>query len=238
MNPSELLTSHVLEVMKAALDLKANISQIDPSMLPTEMARLYHLLNADGDVRGLPAYVGQGGAYGPQNPAPRDSQQSVFLGARYALACWIDEIIVDDPSCPWRERWKENMLETQLFGGSSQRRWRFWAQAELAERQVGSDALEVYFWCVMLGFRERPSRTNPDAWDNPADWLGRVKKRIEETRKAKLLLPTDLTIRTSVPPLAGPAAVRRAGRVLFVVVAITLFIVAAVLAQYFTNKST
>jgi type VI secretion system protein ImpK len=230
MNPTDELMTHVLEVIKATLDLKSNMSQLDSAMMPTEMARLRNMINGNGNIRGIPAYLGEGGAFSKSNAAPRGTPQTVFLGARYALACWADEIIVDDPHCVWRERWKENMLEVELFGGTSQRRWRFWAQAELAENQVGHDSLEVYFWCVMLGFREGSSNASP------ADWLRRVKRRITESRRKELSLPTDLGVKTSVPPLNGPAAIKYAGRVLFLVAAITLFLVAVLFAQYLASS--
>src|SRR5437870_400720 len=37
-----------------------------------------------------------------------------FLGIRYALACWLDEIFIADS--PWKDQWNDNKVETTLFG--------------------------------------------------------------------------------------------------------------------------
>jgi len=74
----------------------------------------------------------------------------IFLGLRYALACWLDEIFIRDSS--WRTIWNENKLETTLFR-TTLRAEKFWDQAQRARSRTTRDALEVYYLCVMLGFR-------------------------------------------------------------------------------------
>ena len=51
-----------------------------------------------------------------------------FLGMRYALACWLDEILID---AGWRE-WDENKLESALYR-TNIRYSNFWNQARLAD---------------------------------------------------------------------------------------------------------
>ena len=92
---------------------------------------------------------------GPSNamlgPRPGDRiATGEFLGIRYALVCWLDELIITGTA--WRDQWNERKLEVELYG-SNDRAWKFWDQARLAEQQPQQDALEVYFLCVQLGFR-------------------------------------------------------------------------------------
>ncbi len=71
--------------------------------------------------------------------------------AKYALVSWIDEMLVD---APWdsREWWKNNVLEQQLFS-SRKRHQQFFIAAQQASELIGKDALEVFYVCVILGFR-------------------------------------------------------------------------------------
>ena len=55
-----------------------------------------------------------------------------FLGARYALACWIDELFIVHSS--WADRWKPLILEQALFG-SRERATKFWEQADIVLRR-------------------------------------------------------------------------------------------------------
>jgi type VI secretion system protein ImpK len=86
-----------------------------------------------------------------------------FLGIHYALACWLDEIFISDS--PWRREWTENKVETTLFG-ILERATEFWRQEQRAQNRPTRDALEIYYLCVMLGFRgemaDRPSELT--AW--------------------------------------------------------------------------
>ena len=71
--------------------------------------------------------------------------------AKYGLVSWIDEMLVDSP---WdgREWWSNNVLEMQLFN-SRKAFDQFYVHAEEASTLRGKDALEVFYVCVILGFR-------------------------------------------------------------------------------------
>lgn len=71
--------------------------------------------------------------------------------AKYALASWIDEMLVETP---WtgKEWWSNNVLEMELFS-SRLCSERFYEKARLATSVSGRDALEVFYVCVVLGFR-------------------------------------------------------------------------------------
>src|SRR4051812_42059759 len=60
----------------------------------------------------------------PGEPPDRTSLQdsNAFLGVRYPLVCWIDEIIILDS--PWKEEWNERKIEESLYG-TNERAYRF-----------------------------------------------------------------------------------------------------------------
>lgn len=70
--------------------------------------------------------------------------------ARYALASWIDEVLIE---APWsgRDWWVNNLLEFAFFK-SRERATRFFLKAEEASQLKSPDAYEVFYLCVVLGF--------------------------------------------------------------------------------------
>jgi type VI secretion system protein ImpK len=74
-----------------------------------------------------------------------------WLLAKYAMVAWIDDMLID---APWdgRVEWKETPLEFELFN-SSKAYSTFYLRAEDAAKMSNKDALEVYYVCVVLGFR-------------------------------------------------------------------------------------
>ncbi len=71
--------------------------------------------------------------------------------ARYALVAWIDDVLID---APWQGRgwWKENALEVETFN-TRLRNEQFYVRAKEASAMAKKDALEVFYLCVVLGFR-------------------------------------------------------------------------------------
>lgn len=71
--------------------------------------------------------------------------------AKYGLVSWIDEVLID---APWEGRrwWTENALEVELFGTGLANE-QFYLKAKEAAALPRRDALEVYYVCVVLGFR-------------------------------------------------------------------------------------
>ena len=71
--------------------------------------------------------------------------------AKYALVSWIDEMLIE---APWegREWWKENALEVEVFN-TRLRNEQFYVKAREASALPRKDALEVFYVCVVLGFR-------------------------------------------------------------------------------------
>jgi len=69
----------------------------------------------------------------------------------YALISWIDEMLVE-ASWSHREWWSNNVLERELFN-TRECAERFFVNAKEASTLPQRDALEVYYVCVVLGFR-------------------------------------------------------------------------------------
>ncbi len=71
--------------------------------------------------------------------------------AKYALVAWIDDMLIE---APWQGRhwWKENALEFEVFN-SSNAFTAFYTKANDASALTKKDALEVFYICVVLGFR-------------------------------------------------------------------------------------
>jgi type VI secretion system protein ImpK len=71
--------------------------------------------------------------------------------SKYALVSWIDEMLVE---ANWasREWWSNNVLEMDLFR-SRMCSELFFINAKEASTLARRDALEVYYVCVVLGFR-------------------------------------------------------------------------------------
>ncbi len=208
----------VYPVITTALDIRDRVERGDPLDLEKERGRLIELLPANV-ASGLQAgYSGDG---------------RIFLGARYALACWIDELFIVHSS--WAERWKPVTLELALFG-TRERATRFWEQADIVlgrpgapkpPDRPGDDALETFFLCIVLGFR-----------GTYAEDAAKVREYVEEMRRevaraADWDQPAELGVKTNIEPLLGREALRRVVAVyggLALLVVLVLLILARVLA--------
>jgi type VI secretion system protein ImpK len=71
--------------------------------------------------------------------------------AKYALASWIDEVLLETP---WagQEWWNNNVLEVEIFNTRLCNE-QFYVKAQEASTLTRRDALEVFYVCVVLGFR-------------------------------------------------------------------------------------
>jgi type VI secretion system protein ImpK len=187
------------------LELKERLERGEQPSFEAEQAKLRGLLLAgDSDLRYQSDYAGEAAGQGAGAQNIRTSQGALrgsepFLGIRYALACWLDEIFILDTSGPWATRWEASMMEVALYGGSSQRAWRFWEQAKKAEARPGTDALEVFLWCVMLGFKGEPA----GAGITPAQWIEGVRKRVLTGYSQEFPQPPEKDPPTFVPVLRG-----------------------------------
>lgn len=162
------------------------------------------LQNSQKELLALLQPIGQVQKWADMNPSrsmemassavPRANTQ--FLGMRYALVAWLDELFIADS--PWKAEWTDNILEHNLYG-TRDRAWKFWEQARRAEAQPSTDPLEVYYLCAMLGFRgdyeETPEKLQA--------WLESAKALIDKGHESEWQSPVDSQPRTYVPPLTG-----------------------------------
>src|SRR6266542_1696572 len=146
----------VYPVLSYALRVKDQLARGEAISWETAQASLKGMLQTQDAAR-------RWGDFGADPSMSVGRAQDTFLGIRYALVCWLDEIFVLDS--PWSAQWNEQKLEAELYG-TNDRAWKFWEQARRAESRLEKDALEVFFWCVMLGFggelRQQPDKLQ--AW--------------------------------------------------------------------------
>ncbi|HZU37642.1 MAG TPA: DotU family type IV/VI secretion system protein, partial [Gemmataceae bacterium] len=140
---------------------------------------------------------------------------SDFLGSRYALTCWLDELFIQHSPCG--DEWRQNSLEVAMYGGSAERAHNFWTQARRAQERKATEALEIYYLCVMLGFRGDPScipvgggADVQDTFERLQTWCRSVEARLTLARKAQQPpIPGELPVPSHVPPLTGSTRLGR-----------------------------
>jgi type VI secretion system protein ImpK len=162
----------------------------------------------------------------PVGDSIRGRHGDQFLGIRYALVCWLDEIFILDS--PWKDQWSERSLEVDLYN-SRERAWRFWEQADRASARPSTDALEVFFLCVMLGFRGDKG----NAPDELKHWYDRIKAQLDKGQGSDFALPVEGQPRTHVPPLSGGPRLQNmlvaAGVAVLILVPALVFVLVSIL---------
>lgn len=194
----ESIAQLVHPVFTYGLQLKERLDRGEAPTFEIEQAALKGLLLSDIEARRYPDFGGEGDA--PGEGRGRGAQQ--FLGIRYALVCWLDELFITDSA--WSARWTERKLEVALYG-TNDRAWKFWEQAKAAEGRAGRDTIEVFFLCVMLGFRgevaEEPERLR--------GWVAAARTQLGRVKGQEWVAPPELVPPSFVPPLDGRRRLRR-----------------------------
>jgi type VI secretion system protein ImpK len=194
-------------ILSYGMRLKDRLDRGESPQLEVEQSKLKGLLLSNTTDRGWTIFTGppKGGGLpseGQPSPFNEGSETDRFLGLRYALVCWLDEIFTIDS--PWESVWNERKLEAMLYG-TNERAWRFWEQAHLAEAMPQTFALEIFFLAVILGFRGE-LRENPDQLES---WSSATQARIARLRGHEWVAPPELDPETRVPPLRGREALQR-----------------------------
>ncbi len=214
----------VYPVLEQGMGLKDRLERGLSPDLELEQMELKRLLGSEGDARRLSDYGGEsmiGHSVGLPRGGGGQRGGDSFLGIRYALVCWLDELFILDSA--WSTEWNERKLEVALYG-TNDRAWKFWEQARRAETQPGGDALEVFFLCVMLGFRGdlREDTTKLQAW------VAGTQIRVSKSQAKEWQVPPELQPPSHVPPLRGRDRLQRmvliAGLVLLIVIPLTTFL--------------
>jgi type VI secretion system protein ImpK len=184
------IADFVFPVFRAAIEYKeglrtnesiwrARFAECQKKMLALLLAPVPDSLRPDvlGDPRMVDAAAG--------------STQFGFLGIRYALACWLDDIFILDSA--WNEQWNANKMEFALYK-LNKRNTEFWEQAQRSQTRPTRDALEVYYLCVMLGFRGKMSEKPTEL----SAWRTAVQTQITEPEEREYVAPQGLVVPPTV----------------------------------------
>lgn len=205
-----------------ALDLEYVQAYLKDLLLTDEEAEANPSFGADPNrsVSGVAAKV-----FDTEGLSGGHRLSSPFLGARYALVCWLDEIFTD--GSPFGQSWIENKLESQLYR-SNDRAWKFWEQARQAQSRPGSGALECFYLCVALGFRgelaEQP--------DKVRGWCNQTKLRLGTVAELDFAHVGEKPLSNAAQPLHGKSWFRR----MAVVSWVSLLVLIPVISYALTNR--
>ena len=143
-----------------------------------------------------------------------------YLGVRYPLACWLDEIFITDS--PWAREWDVRKLETALYRTNDRARL-FWEQAALAERQPDKGDLEVFLLCLLLGFRGDLRDESGLLQDRRERFESQLQlKRLGEWKE----MPPEMAVPpTDVPELHARERLRKLLMALGLIIGVTIFTV-------------
>lgn len=132
--------------------------------------------------------------------------------ARYAVAVWIDEMLL---TLPWAGAhwWRNHILEMELFQ-SRICNVRFFELAREASGLECRDALEVFYNCVILGFRgmyangelARLENHRPEWPPNVEQWLERTLRMIDVSSRRPYLEGPRRVIE-GAPPMQARARI-------------------------------
>ncbi len=202
---NESISKIVHPVINYGLNLKDRLCAGEALDLEYEQARLKDLLLSDEEAQfhedfGRDDDSGNG-QDGDSFNVDRRRLSNSFLGVRYVLVCWLDELFTLDSQ--WSHEWTEHKLEGQLYG-SNDRAWKFWEQARQAQARPGTSALEAFYLCVNLGFRGNLREQH----EKLASWINQSKMRLGKVEELDFPFSTERTITSSVPPLSGASKFR------------------------------
>jgi type VI secretion system protein ImpK len=200
-------------------NLESEQAQLKGLLLSESEARRHHDFGGEGDIgQSMVSMVGatRGGDGG------RRAGGDQFLGIRYALACWLDELFILGSS--WESAWNERKMEVTLYG-TNDRAWKMWEQAKKAESRSGTDVLETFFLSVMMGFRGDLR----DSVDKLRTWTSNTLARISRGLGQEWATPAELDPPINVPPLRGREQLQQVimigGGVLLILIAVVAFVV-------------
>lgn len=185
MNPA--IAGYVQPILNRGLELKRRLESGETLDMEQAQRELMDLLKREVE----PRY--RGNVAGEKD----------FLGIRYPLACWLDEIFIMDS--PWSSDWTAQTFEWAMYGDRQAAR-RFWTQAEMALKSRGDDVVEVFFLCVLLGFRGR-YRDDPERLRQ--EFIEPARRTLKRSLAKKWEEPRKLQPPANVPPLHGREHFRR-----------------------------
>ena len=197
---NENIASIVHPVVDYGLALRARFNTGKTIDVDLEQSRLQGMLLSEAESQ-IHSGFGRETSQSPDSFEAGQRVTSSFLGARYALVCWLDEMFTLNEHSS--HLWNERKLEAKLYG-TNDRAWKFWEQARLAQVRSDSSELEVFFLCVNLGFRgERRNRP-----EELRSWNNQAKLRLGHVDELAFPFSTELPTR-SASLLEGETRFRR-----------------------------
>jgi len=190
MEPS--LAKPIIKVFQKAFMILASIDKNADISFYAERAALSDLLTNIPEFESIrkqkmkPEFINETSSDDSNNKLIR----SKFLGVRYPLTCWLDELFTH-PSCAWANKWNEQKLEIEFYD-SNDRAWQFWDQAKLAEQFPSLDYLEIFFLASVLGFHGTKN-------ENSSELIGWQKKTAHKLNEKK----TQLSFEWDTPMLTN-----------------------------------
>ncbi len=144
--------------------------------------------------------------------------------AKYALVAWIDDVLI---GAPWegRDWWENNSLEFEYFK-TRDRAIEFFKQAKDAADLTRRDALEVFYVCVVLGFRGLYKLPDAAFLGDQLDLPANVEAWSQRTARAIQLGQGRPPIRQT--PRPGSGAPPLEGKFLFVGVSLMAVVLGAI----------
>src|SRR4051794_7541778 len=123
------IASLVNPVISHGLRLKERLERGENVDFYNEQQQFKGMLLGELEARRVADYGGDMGTGSVSARGGGRRSPDSFLGIRYILACWLDEIFIIDS--PWEAMWNERKIEEALYG-TNDRAWMFWEQAQLA----------------------------------------------------------------------------------------------------------
>jgi type IV/VI secretion system ImpK/VasF family protein len=206
---NQAYADYVYPVITRGLQIKDQLERGEEPDLDATQRELVHLL--DQGVEGI-----------HRSDLLGDGQE--WLGLRYALACWLDEIFI--VGSPWESRWTPRALEVTLYA-TRDRAFKFPIQSEIALRTRNTDVVEAFFLCWLLGFRGR-LRDNLEKLSR--DHIEPARRAIGKALTSEWEAPPQREPRSYVPPLSG---LERYYKMILIWIATALPLVIAIVVVFF-----
>ncbi len=212
---NDALTRHVYPVLLHGLNLRARLERHERPNLAAEQGELKRLLGNASQPAPWGAGREMAGSIGGHEPGR-------FLGLRYPLVCWLDEMFIESP---WAREWDENKLESALFETNIRYR-NFWDQAKLAEALPdAADVVEGFLMCVLLGFRGELAE-RPEAFK---EWVTAARSRCSKGYGKELAAVAEKKTTSAVPLLLAVEGYRKMAKVVWAGVLVAIPVVTALL---------
>jgi len=196
----------VYPVLLKGLELKDRVLRGERPKLLTTQSAFKQLLGSEGVQP-----WGSGSDMTKTHTNPAD----IFLGMRYPLATWLDEIFCELGTFESLNQggWNENKLELSLFT-TQLRDSLFWRQADHGESlpEGSSDAMETFLLCVLLGFRGEKAREP----ERLREWVSSVRNRITKTLSQEPPPVAETVPSENVPPLNSKVGYERMCKIVIV----------------------